>query len=126
MIFLHFSRNYTLYTVLHFCMMPMDLSKSNAKTSYRCNCQLVQSSFNIVSIPGCSYFFKQFGRTKDWHLRELKMASRRTLRIKTQFFPTRSQKKYKLRELVRRIINPRKVSEENYIFFQLGLRRNTS
>ena len=73
------------------------------------------------------FFFEKFGRTKDWHLGELKMASRRThRRIITQFFPTRSQEKYKLRELVRRIINPRELSQENYNFFQLGLRRNTS
>ena len=53
---------------------------------------------------GAQTFFEQFRRTEDWHLGELKMASRRThRRIVTQYFPTRSQEKYELRELVRRI-----------------------
>ena len=36
---------------------------------------------------GAQTFFEQFEITEDWHLGELKMASRRTQRIITQSFP---------------------------------------
>ena len=57
-----------------------------------------------VSCAGCLDIFEQFRRSEYWHLGELKMASRRThSKIITHFFPTRSQEKYKFRELIKRI-----------------------